>query len=114
MRGDGSGEPIQHPNEGQPHVAFFSAKLAQATRALTTLQIQNEIHDPFDVVCGQLRDVQLYMHARFDDADKRFDAIDRRFEAVDRRFDAVDRRFDRLEAKVDALPRIIAELIAKR
>ena len=68
----------------------------------------------FEFISGQLRDVQLYMHARFEDVDKRFDAVDKRFDGVDKRFDAVDRRLNTVETKIDALPRVIAELIAKR
>ncbi len=54
----------------------------------------------FEFITGQLRDVQLYMHARFDDMDKRFDGM--------------DKRFDRLESEVKAIPRAIAELIDER
>jgi chromosome segregation ATPase len=82
----------------------------------------------FEFITGQLRDVQLYVHARFDDMDVRFNRIDARFDRIDTRFDRVDARFDRVEAdigtmkadiksldaKFDALPRIIAEMIAKQ
>jgi tetrahydromethanopterin S-methyltransferase subunit G len=44
----------------------------------------------FEFISGQLRDIQLYIHARFGD---------------------IDERLDRIESKVDALPRVIAELI---
>jgi chaperonin cofactor prefoldin len=81
----------------------------------------SQLEGQFGFISGQLRDVQLYMHARFDDMDKRFERIDRRFEQVDmrfeqidKRFEQVDKRFDTLEAKVDALPRVLAELLAKR
>jgi chromosome segregation ATPase len=103
-----------------------------------TLELQNEVRDlkrrldlaetrllqlegRFEFIPGQLRDVQLYMHARFDDMDKRFERIDRRFEQVDKRFEQVDkrfeqvdRRFDTLDSKLDALPRVLAEMLAKR
>ena len=68
----------------------------------------------FEFITGQLRDVQLYIHARFDDIDKRFDEVDRRFEQVDKRFDRLEAKVDALDAKVDALPRVIAELLTKR
>ena len=82
----------------------------------------------FEFISGQLRDVQLYMHARFDDMDLRFNRIDARFDRVeadiasmksdirklDARFDGLEAKFVGLEAKVDALPRIIAELMTKR
>ena len=44
----------------------------------------------FEFITSQLRDIQLYIHARFGD---------------------IDERLDRIEGKVDALPRVIAELI---
>ena len=30
---------------------------------------------PFGFISGQLRDIQLYMHARFDDLDRKFDGV---------------------------------------
>lgn len=54
----------------------------------------------FEFITGQLRDVRLYMHARFAD--------------IDTRLDKIDTRLDNIESKVDALPRVIAELISKR
>jgi tetrahydromethanopterin S-methyltransferase subunit G len=68
----------------------------------------------FEFITGQLRDVQLYTHARFDDVDKRFDKVDARLDKVDARLDRIDSKVDGLDAKVDALPRIIAEMITKR
>jgi uncharacterized protein YPO0396 len=61
----------------------------------------------FEFISGQLRDVQTYMHARFAEMDERFDAVEEKLAAHDRRFDA-------LGEKVDALPRVIAEMIARR
>lgn len=61
----------------------------------------------FEFISGQLRDIQLYMHARFADMDEQFGKIAGRL-------DAHDTRFDRIDAKLDALPRVIAELIAQR
>lgn len=54
----------------------------------------------FEFISGQLRDVQLYLHARFSD--------------MDDRFEKVEMRLDRIESKVDALPRVIAEMIGPR
>ena len=76
----------------------------------------------FEFITGQLRDVQLYMHARFDDIDTQLAAIkatiaamatkfEGKFAALEAKFDS---KFATLEAKVDALPRVIAELLAKR
>ena len=58
----------------------------------------------FEFISGQLRDIQLYMHARFGDIEKRFGDIEKRF-------DSTDHRLDSLEGKVDALPRVIAEML---
>ena len=79
----------------------------------------------FEFITGQLRDVQLYMHAKFAEIDARFDRVDQRFDRVDQqfaelkaqmdqRFNAMDRQFAELKAQFEALPRIIAEMIAKR
>jgi tetrahydromethanopterin S-methyltransferase subunit G len=61
----------------------------------------------FEFISGQLRDIPLYMHARFAD-------IDGRLDKMDGRFDKVDGRLTTMDAKIDALPRAVAELIAKR
>ena len=79
----------------------------------------------FEFISGQLRDVQLYMHARFDDFDKAFAAMrteigqlraemNTRFAEMNTRFADMDRRFVEMNAKIDALPRVLAELLAKR
>ena len=65
----------------------------------------------FEFITGQLRDVQLYMHARFEDVDKKLADIKATIAAMDANFEL---KFATLEAKVDALPRVIAELLAKR
>ena len=54
----------------------------------------------FEFISGQLRDVQLYMHARFGDMDEQFGKLHERLNGI--------------EAKLDAMPRAIAELIANR
>ena len=61
----------------------------------------------FEFISGQLRDIQLYIHARFADLDERHDQIDKRF-------DGSDARLASIEGKVDALPRVLAELIGRR
>ena len=71
----------------------------------------------FEFITGQLRDVQLYMHARFDDADKRFDDADKRFDGIDRQLAALksemNAKFAAMDAKIDALPRVMAEVLAE-
>jgi chaperonin cofactor prefoldin len=61
----------------------------------------------FEFVAGQLKDIQLYMHAKFGDMEIRFDKIDARL-------DRMEARQDRMEQKIDALPRVLAEMLAKR
>ena len=61
----------------------------------------------FEFISGQLRDIQLYIHARFADLGERHDQIDKRFNGSDARLASI-------EGKVDALPRVIAELIGRR
>jgi chaperonin cofactor prefoldin len=68
----------------------------------------------FEFVTGQLKDIQLYMHAKFGDMETRFDRMDARFDRMDTRFDRMETRQDRLEQKIDALPRVLAEMLAKR
>ena len=61
----------------------------------------------FEFISGQLREIQLYMHARFAEVDKRFDRLEVRV-------DKLEAKFDKLDAKVDALPRVIAEMLDER
>lgn len=68
----------------------------------------------FEFIPGQLRDIQLYMHARFGDIDGRLDKVEGRFDKIDGRLDKFDSRLDTMDTKIDALPRAVAELIAKR
>ena len=67
----------------------------------------SQVEGRFEFISGQLRDIQLYQHAKFAQIDSRLDKHDARF-------DRIDKRLDDLTAEVRALPRAIAELIAKR
>ena len=96
-------------------VAKLSSRLAVAESKIATQA------GTFEFITGQLRDVQLCIHARFDDMDKRFSAMDQRFNRIDGdiatlKADVSTLKSDMSEVKIklDALPRIIAELIAKR
>ena len=60
----------------------------------------SQVEGRFEFISGQLRDMQLYQHAKFSE--------------IDGRFDKIDGRFDELTTEVRALPRVIAEMIAKR
>lgn len=59
----------------------------------------------FEFITGQLRDVQLYMHARFANMDDKLDKIDDRLHKM-------DGQLDKMDTKIDALPRVLAELNA--
>ena len=88
----------------------------------------SQVEGRFEYISGQLRDMQLYQHAKFSEIDGRLDKIDGRLDKIDGRFDKIDGRLDkqdvrltRIESRLDdltsevrALPRAIAELIAKR
>ncbi len=67
----------------------------------------SQVEGRFEFVSGQLRDIQLYQHTKFAEIDSRLDGIDSRL-------DGIDGRLDMLTEEVRALPRVIAELIAKR
>lgn len=56
----------------------------------------SQIEGQFGFVSGQLRDIQLYMHARFDEVEGRFDGVDGRLDGVDRHLDGMDRKLDKL------------------
>ena len=60
----------------------------------------SQVEGRFEFISGQLRDMQLYQHAKFSQ--------------IDARFDTIETRLDSLTAEVRALPRVIAELIANR
>lgn len=77
----------------------------------------------FEFITGQLRDVQLYVHARFADMDEQFAKVHARIDRLDGKVDRLEAKVDRIDskmdakfaqvdAKLDALPRILAELIA--
>ena len=81
----------------------------------------SQVEGRFEFISGQLRDMQLYQHAKFSEIDGRLDKIDGRFDKIDGRLDKQDVRLTRIESRLDdltsevrALPRAIAELIAKR
>jgi hypothetical protein len=74
----------------------------------------------FQFITGQLKNMQDYMHAKFEAIDGRLDHIDGRLAGIDGRLDGIDGRLDRIafrlngiESKVDALPHAIATIIAE-
>ena len=67
----------------------------------------SQVEGRFEFVSGQLRDLQLYQLAKFGEIDGRLDKIDGRL-------DRIEGRLGDLTSEIRALPRVIAELIAKR
>ena len=68
----------------------------------------------FEFITGQLRDIQLDMHARFGDMDDQFTKLGEKIDEANLHFHRHDTKIDRLDSKMDAMPRVIAELIANR
>jgi chaperonin cofactor prefoldin len=75
----------------------------------------------FEFVSGQLRDIQLYMHAKFGDIEGTLTGIKTDVAGLkvaqsktDAKVDTLNGKVDSLNAKVDALPRVLAEMLAKR
>jgi chaperonin cofactor prefoldin len=112
-----------------PTVDTLQTEVRDLKRRLELTETRvTQLEGRFEFVSGQLRDIQLYMHAKFGDIDARFDRVDARFDKVEARLDRVDARLDRIEttqqamkadmvgmnAKIDALPRVLAEMLAKR
>ena len=65
----------------------------------------------FQFISGQLRNLQTYVHDRFDKVDARFDKMDARFDKMDSRFDKIEADVRDIKAELKALPRVIAEII---
>ena len=65
----------------------------------------------FEFVSGQLRDIQLYMHAKFGDMEGALAEVKSEIRMINVKIDAQTRE---LNAKIDALPRVLAEMLAKR
>lgn len=65
----------------------------------------------FEFITGQLRDVQLYLHAKFADLESQ---LGQQRAQTDEFKTQMNQQFAGLKAQMDTLPRIIAEMIAKR
>ena len=61
------------------------------------------VEGQFAYISGQLRDVQLYMHAKFGEIDKRFDRVEQRLDKVEQRLDKVEKRLDKIEVRLDKI-----------
>ena len=93
----------------EDRLAALEKENVEIKRRLSTMEGQ------FEYISGQLRDVQLYMHARFEQIDKRFEQIDKRFEQVDKRLDKVERDVATFRTEVnrrfDELPGIVRDVM---
>jgi chromosome segregation ATPase len=68
----------------------------------------------FEFVVGQLRDIQLYMHAKFGDIEDTLSEIKNSQSEMKREQSEMKREQSSMNAKIDALPRVLAEMLAKR
>ncbi len=74
----------------------------------------SQVEGRFEFISGQLRDLQLYQHAKFSQIGGRFDKIEGRLDRVENRLATMSTELRDLTTEVRALPRAIAELISKR
>jgi chaperonin cofactor prefoldin len=82
-------------------VEALQAEVRDLKRRLDLTETRvTQMEGRFEFVAGQLKDIQLYMHAKFGD--------------LETRLDRMETRQDRMEQKIDALPRVLAEMLAKR
>ena len=103
-------------------IEAFGKELQELRRRVDLAETRlSQVEGRFEFIAGQLRDIQLYQHAKFAEIEARLDRIDGRVDKLDSRMDRLESRMDRIETRLDtlteevrALPRAIAELIAKR
>ena len=65
----------------------------------------------FQFVSGQLRNLQTYMHDRFDKVDARFDKVDARLDRIEADVRELKSDVRDIKSELKALPRAIAEII---
>ena len=109
-----------------PTVDTLQTEVRDLKRRLELTETRvTQLEGRFEFVSGQLRDIQLYMQAKFGDVETRLDGIDTGLIGVDSRLSRLENtqveikrdmnaRFSEVNAKLDALPRVLAELLAKR
>ena len=105
-----------------PTVDTLQTEVRDLKRRLELTETRvTQLEGRFEFVSGQLRDIQLYLHAKFGDVEVRLGDVEARLDGFDMRFNNVEKRLDRnennqlaMQASVDALPRVLAEMLAKR
>ncbi len=78
-------------------MAMLESKLAKLDERVITLEGQ------FDFISRQLRDLQMFVHTKFEQVDRRLDTIDRRLDKIDRRLDKIDGRLDKIDVRLDTI-----------
>ena len=71
-----------------------------------------QLEGRFEFVSGQLRDIQLYMHAKFGDMETKFGDVEIRFDRIESRLDRIETGQQAMTAQIDALPRVL--MLAQR
>ena len=98
-----------------PNVDTLQTEVRDLKRRLELTETRvTQLEGRFEFVSGQLRDIQLYMHAKFGDMEQRFDRIENRLDRLETGQTDIKRELSTMNAKIDALPRVLAELLAKR
>jgi chaperonin cofactor prefoldin len=98
-----------------PTVDLLQTEVRDLKRRLELTEPRvTQLEGRFEFVSGQLRDIQLCMHAKFGDMEQRFDRVESRLDRLETGQTDIKREMSTMNAKIDALPRVLAEMLAKR
>jgi chromosome segregation ATPase len=101
-----------------PTVDTLQTEVRDLKRRLELTETRvTQLEGRFEFVSGQLRDIQLYMHAKFGDVETRLDRIEATMATKSEMLvmkSEINAKFSEVNAKIDALPRVLAELLSKR
>jgi hypothetical protein len=85
------------------------------------ITVETQMEGRFEFVSGQLRDIQLYMHAKFGDIEGTLTGIKADVAGIKSDVAGLKTEMAGVKAaqaetnsKLDALPRVLAEMLAKR
>jgi hypothetical protein len=78
------------------------------------ITVETQMEGRFEFVSGQLRDIQLYMHAKFGDIEGTLTGIKADVAGLKTEMAGVKAAQAETNSKLDALPRVLAEMLAKR
>jgi chaperonin cofactor prefoldin len=97
-----------------PTVDTLQTEVRDLKRRLELTETRvTQLDGRFEFVSG-LRDIQLYMHAKFGDMETKFGDAEKRFDRMEMRLDRIETGQQAMKAQIDALPRVLAEMLAKR